>query len=323
MLNPETTDTGGNPPPASHATPEYTIQGGRTDADRLARQAEVMSSASMTFLAACGARPGAAVLDVGCGDGQITRQLSLLVGPTGRALGIDADPAAIAIARQAAGTATFREADASIPAGTAEFDLAYARLLLSHLVDPMAVVRAMRTAVKPGGVVAVEDLFTPALGADPRVAALDDLADIYAATVRRHGGDPTVGPRLVAHLRAAGFVEITEQTVVNRMTTVHEKMFLVQLLDNMRPAIRAAGTATDAEVEGVRTGVSAAAARPDVTFLQARMHQVAGRRPVPAPAAGSTGAPSPKVAGPRHWLTTSGSPTPPTSPRTPPPRRNG
>lgn len=286
MPNPETTDAGGNPPPASRATPEYTIRGGRTDADRLARQAEVMSSASMAFLAACGARSGAAVLDVGCGDGQITRQVSRLVGPTGRALGIDVDPGAIAIARQAAGadagTATFREADASVPAGTAEFDLAYARLLLSHLVDPMAVVRAMRTAVKPGGVVAVEDIFTPALGAEPRVAALDDLAGIYAATVRRHGGDPTVGPRLVAHLRAAGFVEITEQTVVNRMTTVHEKMFLVQLLDNMRPAIRTAGTATDAEVEGVRTGVSAAAARPDVTFLQARMHQVAGRRPVPA-----------------------------------------
>lgn len=284
MQNPDIADDGGNPPAASGATPEYTIRGGRTDADRLARQAEVMASASMTFLAACHALSGAVVLDVGCGDGQLTRQLAGPVGPTGRAVGIDIDPGAIAIARQAAaaasGPVTFREADAAVPAGADEFDLACARLLLSHLVDPMAVVRAMATAVKPGAVVAVEDIFTPTLGAEPRVPALEDLAGIYAATVRRHGGDPTIGPRLAAHLEAAGLVEITERTVVNRMTTVRQKLFLVQLLDNMRSAIRTAGTATDVEVDRVRTAVSAAAARPDVTFLQARMHQVAGRRPV-------------------------------------------
>lgn len=283
-MNPVTTDDGGTTPTTSGAAPEYTIQRGRADADRLARQAEVMATASMGFLSGCGARSGATALDVGCGDGQITLRLGRLVGPTGRVLGIDDDPGAIAIARQAAGadagTVAFREADARVPAGTDEFDLAYSRLLLSHLVDPMNVVQAMRAAVKPGGVVAVEDLFTPALAAEPRVPALDDLAELYAATVRRHGGDPTIGPRLVAHLTAGGLVDISERTVVNRMTTVHEKMFLVQLLDNMRPAIRTAGTATDAEIDGVRAAVSLAAARPDVTFLQARMHQVAGHRPM-------------------------------------------
>jgi ubiquinone/menaquinone biosynthesis C-methylase UbiE len=278
-----TSEDGGSTPTASGAAPGYTIQGGRTDADRLARQAEVMAAASREFLTACGARPGAAALDVGCGDGQITVQLGRLVGPNGRALGIDVDPGAIAIARLAAvpgtgGTVSFRQADARVPAGVDEFDLAYSRLLLSHLVDPLSVLRAMCTAVKPGGVVAIEDIFTPTLRAEPRVSALDDLADIYAATVRRHGGDPTIGPRLVAHLESAGLVGITERTVVNRMTTVPEKMFLVQLLDNMRPAIRAAGTATDDQLDRVRTAVSIAAARPDVTFCQARMHQVAGRR---------------------------------------------
>ncbi|GAA1847771.1 methyltransferase domain-containing protein [Pseudonocardia ailaonensis] len=271
------------------ATPEgttagYTIRGGRTDADRLARQAEVMASASLDFLAGCGARPGAAVLDVGCGDGQVALALARLVGPGGRVLGVDVDPEAVAIARRTPAAVagldvTFRTGDASVPAGADEFDLAYARLLLSHLVDPMAVVRALRTAVRPGGVVAVEDLFTPALAAEPRVPALDDLADIYSATVRGHGGDPAIGPRLAAHLAAAGLVDVTERTVVNRMTTVGEKLFLVQLLENMRPAILAARSATDVEITRVVDAVSEAAARPDVTFLQARMHQVAGRRP--------------------------------------------
>lgn len=258
---------------------EYTIQGGRTDADRLARQAEVMSAESLAFLAECGARPGASVLDVGCGDGQIALALAR---NGGRVLGIDIDPDAIAIARATPGGADFRVQDAAVPAGHDEFDLAYSRLLLSHLVDPMAVVRAMCTAVRPGGVVAVEDLFSPSLGADPHVPALTDLADVYCATVRSHGGDPAIGPRLVAHLTAAGLEDVTERSVVNRMVEPREKRFLVQLLDNMRPAILAAGAATSSELTRLRAEVDAAANRPDVTFLQARMHQVAGRLTAPS-----------------------------------------
>ncbi|MEJ2868658.1 methyltransferase domain-containing protein [Actinomycetospora sp. OC33-EN08] len=255
---------------------EYTIRGGSADADRLARQAEVMAAASLSFLAECGAGPGAAVLDVGCGDGQIAHALARRGGVV---VGIDIDPDAVAIARRTRDGADFRVQDAAVPAGRDEFDLACSRLLLSHLVDPMAVVRAMCAAVRPGGVVAVEDLFSPTLGGEPHVPALTELAEVYSATVRSHGGDPAIGPRLATHLRAAGLVDVTEHTVVNRMTEPHEKRFLVQLLDNMRPAILAAGVADDSRLTRLRAEVSAAAARPDVTFLQARMHQVAGRRP--------------------------------------------
>ena len=76
------------------------------------------------------------------------------------------------------------------------FALAYARLLLSHLVDPLAALRAMRGSVSDGALVAVEDLFTGTLHSDPPTPALDRLQDVYSATVRFHGGDPTIGPRL-------------------------------------------------------------------------------------------------------------------------------
>jgi SAM-dependent methyltransferase len=82
----------------------------------------------------------------------------------------------------------FVRGDAATPVERDAFDVAFARLLLSHLVDPMAVVRPMRTPVRVGGTVAVEDLFAPSLHAEPPVPALDRLADVYCATVRRHGG---------------------------------------------------------------------------------------------------------------------------------------
>lgn len=160
-----------------------------------------------------------------------------------------------------------------------EFDLACSRLVLSHLVEPAAAVRAMAGAVRPGGVVAVEDMFLGTLRADPPAPALRDLQEIYGATVRAAGGDPTIGPRLPAMLTAAGLVDVAQETVENRIDTADGKRFLVQLLDNMREAILRAGAATAGELDGVRAGVDRAAADPGVVFHQVRMHQVSGRRP--------------------------------------------
>ncbi|MFC5139014.1 methyltransferase domain-containing protein [Actinomycetospora rhizophila] len=262
----------------------YTIAGGATDADRLSRMSTVMADSTLTFLCGAGLAAGASCLDVGCRDGQVALDMAREVGASGRVVGVDADAGALEIARRAARDAgvevTFLHADASreeLPA--ADVDLAYARLLLSHLVEPMTALRAMVAAVRPGGVVAVEDLFTPTLHAEPREPALDDLIEVYSTTVRFHGGDPTIGPRLGAHLGAAGLVDVHERTVENRMTTVAQKMFLAQLLDNMHDAIASAGAATPDEVSAVRAAVAAGAERPGTVFVQARMHQVRARRP--------------------------------------------
>ena len=81
---------------AAMARPGYTIRGGQADADRLARQAAVMASATRAFLTRAGLRPGWVCLDVGCGDGQVTVELARAVGPRGRAVGLDVDALAIA-----------------------------------------------------------------------------------------------------------------------------------------------------------------------------------------------------------------------------------
>ncbi|HEX3735253.1 MAG TPA: methyltransferase domain-containing protein [Solirubrobacterales bacterium] len=262
---------------------EYTIAGGLTDARRLARQAWVMAQATDAFLTRLGLAPGWACLDVGCGDGQVTIALARAVGLGGRAVGVDVDAEALGLARVAAREAgvraEFERGDAGRPAGTEVFDLAYARLLLSHLVDPEAVVRAMRAAVRPGGTVAIEDLFLGTLRSEPPAAALERLQEIYGATVRFHGGDPTIGPRLGALLAAAGLEEVREEVVVNPMETVEEKLFLAQLVRNMRGAILEAGAATEGEIEELAAGVEEAARDPARVFYQARIHQVAARRP--------------------------------------------
>jgi SAM-dependent methyltransferase len=262
---------------------EYTIAGGLTDAQRLARQAHVMAGASRAFLSRVGVAAGWACLDVGCGDGQMTIVMAQAAGPSGRAVGVDIDAGALELARDAASRAgvraAFERADAARPIATETFDLAYARLLLSHLVDPAAAVRAMRAALRPGGTVAVEDLFVGTLRSEPQAPALDRLQEVYGATVRFHGGDPTIGPRLRALLSASGLEDVREETVVNPMTTVDEKLLLAQLVRNMRAAILEARAAADAEIRELEADVEQAARDPATVFYQARIHQVSGRRP--------------------------------------------
>jgi ubiquinone/menaquinone biosynthesis C-methylase UbiE len=266
--------------------PGYTIKGGREDADRLARQARVMAAATAEFLSRVGVGAGWRCLDVGCGDGQVTVQLADSVGPGGRAVGIDIDEDALAIAREAAQEAGVRaefvHGDATEPPAQDEFDLAYARLVLSHLPDSVAALRAMVAAIRPGGWVAVEDLFTGTLRSEPPAPALDRLQAVYSATVRAHGGDPTIGPRLPALLAAVGLREVREVTVENPMSTVEDKLFLAELVDNMRDTMLASGAATAAELDELRADVEQAARDLERVFHQARIHQVWGRRPAQA-----------------------------------------
>jgi len=162
---------------------------------------------------------------------------------------------------------------------TEAFDLSYARLLLSHLVDPLAAVRAMPVEVRPEGSVAVEDLFVGTLHSDPPAPALDRLQEVYCATVRFHGGDPTIGPRLRALLRACGLEDVREQTVTNAMETVDDTLFIVQLVRNMRTSILEAAAATRDQINELEASVEEAARDPETVFYQARIHQVSGRRP--------------------------------------------
>jgi hypothetical protein len=140
-------------------------------------------------------------------------------------------------------------------------------------------VRAVRAQVRGGGLVAVEDLFLGTLRSDPPAPALDRLQEVYGAAGRFHGGDPTIGPRLRALLFATGLEDVRQTTVVNPMKTADEKLFLAQLVRNMRASILEAEAATDVEIDELEADVEAAARDPASVFYQARIHQVSGRRP--------------------------------------------
>jgi ubiquinone/menaquinone biosynthesis C-methylase UbiE len=107
-------------------------------------------------------RSGDHVLDIGCGLGDDVRALAALVGPTGRAVGIDGSEAMITEARKRnEGTGLpvdFAVGDAhclDLPDGS--FDGCRTERTLHHLAEPARAVAELARVTRPGGhIVATE-----------------------------------------------------------------------------------------------------------------------------------------------------------------------
>lgn len=101
-------------------------------------------------------RKGDRVLDVGCCFGDTTIALAGLTGDRGHVLGIDCVPAFVAQSWHAAeqmliGNVSFACRDAETSLLQNEFDYVFARFGTMFFANPVAGLRNMRKALKPGG----------------------------------------------------------------------------------------------------------------------------------------------------------------------------
>lgn len=99
---------------------------------------------------------GMAVLDVGCGWGDMSIQVADIVGSEGRVVGIDCVEAFLEEGRKdaaAKGLANveFRRGDAEVALPENEFDYVVARFGTMFFTNAVPALRRMRMALKPGG----------------------------------------------------------------------------------------------------------------------------------------------------------------------------
>jgi len=165
---------------------------------------------------------GKRVLDVGCGIGDPTLQVAVLVGPHGRVLGIDLVEDMITTARERATAlglshVEFRAGDVTtIDLPAAAYDAVLARWSVIYLADVGTVLAQLRAALAPGGRIAVTAWAPPE--ANPWITipmeALASAAPLPPPDPRAPGlFHLSPDGALADRLRAAGFTHVQQERV--------------------------------------------------------------------------------------------------------------
>jgi ubiquinone/menaquinone biosynthesis C-methylase UbiE len=265
----------------------YVIRGGIEGRERLRILSRVMRPTTTSLFDRLGIADGMACLDVGCAGGDVTMELARRVTPNGKAVGVDIDETKIALANW-----DLEEADIKNAAfhtrnilenpleswAESEYDVVYARFLLTHLPDPARAVRVFHGALKPGGLVIVEDIDFSGYFTFPESPAFRRYHELYCAAVRRRGGDPDIGPRLPLLLKESGFTNVDLSVVQPVALTGEAKLINPLTMENIAGAVLQEGLATQAEIEAVTRELYAFAANPDTVAGTPRVVQSWGWR---------------------------------------------
>ena len=176
--------------------------------------------------------PNCSILDVGSGLGQLTRAMARASGAGVKVVGVERDTAQLAAAKSFAAEAgeselvDFRMGDAAslplTPSEVGSFDLAHARFVLEHVVDPLAVVREMKRAVRPGGRIVLQDDDHDLLRLWPEPTGFNDIWQAYIQSYVRLGNDPYVGRRLVELLVQVGAAPVRNNWIFFGSCAGHE-----------------------------------------------------------------------------------------------------
>jgi SAM-dependent methyltransferase len=203
------------PVPLEKRRYRYLLGDAHREAARLRAQARLWDPTARALFDRLGLRRGIAVLEVGPGQGSLHLEMRRRVRAP-----IDAVERSAAFAarlrdlcrRDGLGAGRVWEADlldARLPRG--HYDFMFARWVFLFLPNPEAHVRKLVRALKPGGLLAIEDYHRETWALVPRPAEWPDFLAADRAFFASEGGDVSVGGRLPALFRRAG-LELVETT---------------------------------------------------------------------------------------------------------------
>lgn len=182
---------------------DYIIQGGKEGKNRLQLLGAILNQTTRSLLESEGPITGKRFLDMGSGGGNVSLMAAQMVGNTGHVTAIDFDEEIIALAQADARAASlhnisYRALNAYDLDYEAEFDIAYARFLLSHLQQPEIVLQKMIRSLKPGGRLIVEDIDFSGHFCYPASPAFQAYLHYFTTAARNNGQNPDIGLSLVS-----------------------------------------------------------------------------------------------------------------------------
>lgn len=153
----------------------------------------------------------------------VTLEIARMVAPDGHVSGIDMDDVKLDLARETAvergiTNVEFRTVNLNEWNERVAYDAVFCRFVLQHLRHPVEMLRRMWAAVRPGGVIIVEDPDFDGWCCYPPNDGFDFFLREYSRAIAHWGGDHASGRKLYSHFLDAG--------IVNPVVTVVQPIYI-------------------------------------------------------------------------------------------------
>lgn len=239
---------------------EYVLGTDRLEIERLRFQHVAWIQEAYGLWERAGVCAGQTVVDLGCGPGFTSFELARLVGPEGKVFARDESARFLEFLRAEAERHGIRNVEPSL--GPVEeldlppesVDVAYARWLLCWLDDPGAAVERIAPALRPGGVLALQEYFD--WGAMKLVPPSPDFDRSIAACMRSWetaGVTIDVGDRIPSFAQRAGLAveSVRPLARIGRVGSL-EWRWLGDFLESYLPKLVERDLFTEAELQAHR-----------------------------------------------------------------------
>jgi ubiquinone/menaquinone biosynthesis C-methylase UbiE len=234
----------------------YVLGESEAEFRRLEMQSAFVRDLTEDVLKRAGLKSGMRVLDIGCGVGDVALLAGELVGPYGSVLGIDRSAAAVKTAERRVAQAKqdcgirFAVADLDSFHPDETFDAIIGRLILMYLPDPAAALRRLVRHLRPGGILAFQELSMPAIRSVPDAPQFLQCKSWILETFERAGFETEMGGKLFTTFLAAG-LPAPEMIAAGRAEGGRQSQvyaYIAATLQSLLPAMERAGVATADEV---------------------------------------------------------------------------
>jgi ubiquinone/menaquinone biosynthesis C-methylase UbiE len=235
--------------------PDYPLGYSDEEARRLADQAALFEDLTEDMMRRAGLRPGMQVLDLGCGVGDVSLLAARIVGATGAVLGIDRAASSVKIATGRAagiGAANVRFDEAELETFDTDqmFDAIIGRFVLLYLSDPAAMLRRLRHRVRPGGIVAFQEIDMSQISQVPPSALFEQVVRSIQGAFAANGTELNMGTKLLATFLRGGLPRPTmiaaSRVESGPLSPAYD--YVTRVLRSLLPLVEQAGIASSAEI---------------------------------------------------------------------------
>jgi SAM-dependent methyltransferase len=274
---------------ATATTEPYVLGVNQQELERLGFQHRIWAGAAHALWERAGLRPGARVLDLGCGPGFTSLDLAQLVGAAGRVEALDEAAMYVEwLRRQAAARdlpvgARAGDVQDLAAAGFREpaFDLVYARWVLCFVPDPAKVIAGAARVLRPGGALVIQDyLHYSVMSLAPASPTFDRVVAAVTGSWRGRGGDPDVVRRVprMLHDHGLALVHIQPHLLAARPGTLLWE-WPASFFRNFVPQLEAKGLLAPGDARAFEADWQRACDDPSTVLYTPPLVDLIARRP--------------------------------------------